>query len=221
VVSVNRNIVRYNKYLVVVAAVVLFVSYCYSYCDFLRTLQSLSVCSSSSSSTLFILFLEKKFNRTWSSSTINIVVNIYYAAGFNGSGRQLNHWISLHCAPRFEVKFIAMSHTRCFNVALSLLLHSQPCVSLSLVTWWTFFSHSSLSVAVRHWAAGRMSLHQSLMSTLRLLAACLHRNLFPFVIPNTISFTSLQSFILQMQPIRCGFLCMTIYSLQLQKSQKV
>jgi len=25
-------------------------------------------------------------------------VNIYYAAGFNGSGRWLNHWISLHCA---------------------------------------------------------------------------------------------------------------------------
>jgi len=25
------------------------------------------------------------------------VANIYYAAGFNGSGWQLNHWISLHC----------------------------------------------------------------------------------------------------------------------------
>jgi len=40
VVSVNRNIVRYNKYLVVVTVVVVFVSYCYSYCDFVRTLYS-------------------------------------------------------------------------------------------------------------------------------------------------------------------------------------
>jgi len=55
VVSVNRNIVRYNKYLVLVTIVVVFVSYCYSYCDFI--LQSLLVCSSLS--TLFILFLEK------------------------------------------------------------------------------------------------------------------------------------------------------------------
>jgi len=30
-------------------------------------------------------------------STINTEANIYYAAGFNGSGRQLNHWTSLHC----------------------------------------------------------------------------------------------------------------------------
>ena len=37
VVSVNRNIVRYKKYLLVVTVVVVFVSYCYSYCDFLRT----------------------------------------------------------------------------------------------------------------------------------------------------------------------------------------
>jgi len=40
VVSVNRNIVSYNKYLVVVTVVVVFVSYCYSYCDFVRTLYS-------------------------------------------------------------------------------------------------------------------------------------------------------------------------------------
>jgi len=39
-VSVNRNIVRYNKYLVVVTVVVVFVSYCYSYCDFVRTFYS-------------------------------------------------------------------------------------------------------------------------------------------------------------------------------------
>ena len=37
VVSVNINIVRYNKYLIVVTVVVAFVSYCYSYCDFVRT----------------------------------------------------------------------------------------------------------------------------------------------------------------------------------------
>ena len=35
-VSVNRNIVRYNKYIVVDTVVVVFVSYCYSYCDFVR-----------------------------------------------------------------------------------------------------------------------------------------------------------------------------------------
>ena len=40
VVSINRNIVRYNKYLVVVTVVVVFVSYCYSYCDFTRTFYS-------------------------------------------------------------------------------------------------------------------------------------------------------------------------------------
>jgi len=40
VVSVNRNIVRYIKYLVVVTVVVVFVSYCYSYCDFVRRLYS-------------------------------------------------------------------------------------------------------------------------------------------------------------------------------------
>ena len=42
VVSVNRIIVRYNKYLVVVTVVVAFVSfnYCYSYCYFVRTFYS-------------------------------------------------------------------------------------------------------------------------------------------------------------------------------------
>jgi len=44
VVSINRNIVRYNKYLVVVTVVVVFVSYCYSYCDFLRTFYSRCRC---------------------------------------------------------------------------------------------------------------------------------------------------------------------------------
>ena len=39
-VSVNRNIVRYNKYLVVVTVVVVFVSYCYSYYDFVKTFYS-------------------------------------------------------------------------------------------------------------------------------------------------------------------------------------
>jgi len=36
VVSVNRNIVKYNKYLLVITVVVVFVSYCYSYCDFVK-----------------------------------------------------------------------------------------------------------------------------------------------------------------------------------------
>jgi len=30
--------------------------------------------------------------------TINAELNIYYADGFKWSGRELNHWISLHCA---------------------------------------------------------------------------------------------------------------------------
>jgi len=34
VVSINRNIVGYNKYLLVVTVVIVFVSYCYNYCDF-------------------------------------------------------------------------------------------------------------------------------------------------------------------------------------------
>ena len=37
-VSVSRNIVRYNKYLLAITAVVVFVSYYYSYCDFVGTL---------------------------------------------------------------------------------------------------------------------------------------------------------------------------------------
>jgi len=37
-VSVNRNIVWYNKYVLIITVVVVFVSYCYSHCDFVRTL---------------------------------------------------------------------------------------------------------------------------------------------------------------------------------------
>jgi len=44
VVSISRNIVRYNKYIVVVTVVVVFVSYCYSYCDFGRTFYSRCWC---------------------------------------------------------------------------------------------------------------------------------------------------------------------------------
>ena len=40
-VSVSRNIVSYNKYLLVITVVVVFVSYCYSHCDFVKTLYSL------------------------------------------------------------------------------------------------------------------------------------------------------------------------------------
>jgi len=35
-IIVNRNIVGYNKYLLVITVLVIFVSYCYSYCDFVR-----------------------------------------------------------------------------------------------------------------------------------------------------------------------------------------
>ena len=55
------------------------------------------MCSSSSSSTLCIPFLEKKFNRS-QSVPIQILKRIFYSAdGFNGSGWELNHWTSLHC----------------------------------------------------------------------------------------------------------------------------
>jgi len=37
VVSVNRNIVRYNKYIVHCSCSFCQLSYCYSYCDFVRT----------------------------------------------------------------------------------------------------------------------------------------------------------------------------------------
>jgi len=40
VVSINRNIVGYIKYLLVDAVDVIFVSYCYSYCDFVKTFES-------------------------------------------------------------------------------------------------------------------------------------------------------------------------------------
>jgi len=33
-------VVRYNKYIVVVTVLVVFISYCYSYCDFVRTFYS-------------------------------------------------------------------------------------------------------------------------------------------------------------------------------------
>jgi len=57
VVSVNRNIVRYKKYLLVITVVVVFVSYWTKI--WFDIVQSLLVCSSSS--TLCVLFLEKKF----------------------------------------------------------------------------------------------------------------------------------------------------------------
>jgi len=39
-VSVKRNIVRYNKYVSVITVVVVFVSYFHNYCDFLRRFSS-------------------------------------------------------------------------------------------------------------------------------------------------------------------------------------
>jgi len=36
-------------------------------------------------------------------SNINTEANIYRADGFNGSGRELNHWTSIHCVrPRVK-----------------------------------------------------------------------------------------------------------------------
>jgi len=65
-VSVNRNIVEYNKYFLVITVVVVFVSYCYSYCDFRwNILESLLVCSSSSSSILCTSIF-RTFTRTQS-----------------------------------------------------------------------------------------------------------------------------------------------------------
>jgi len=39
-VNINRNIVGYIKYLLDIAVVVDFVSYCYSYCRFVRALRN-------------------------------------------------------------------------------------------------------------------------------------------------------------------------------------
>jgi len=44
VLSINRNTVRYNKYLIVVTVVLVFVNYCYSYCDFIRKFYSCYWC---------------------------------------------------------------------------------------------------------------------------------------------------------------------------------
>jgi len=60
VVSVNRNIVRYNKYVVVVTVVVVFVSYCYSYCDFVRALYSRYWCVQVQVLVPYSIFLKKK-----------------------------------------------------------------------------------------------------------------------------------------------------------------
>jgi len=64
VVSVNRNIVRYNKYLVVVTVVVVFVSYCYSYCDFVTTFYSRYWCVQVQVRVPIYSIFRKKFNRT-------------------------------------------------------------------------------------------------------------------------------------------------------------
>ena len=67
VVSVNRNIVRYYKYLVVVTVVVVLsviVIVIVISLEHSTVVVGVFKTSSSSSSALFILFLEKKFNRT-------------------------------------------------------------------------------------------------------------------------------------------------------------
>ena len=92
VVSVKRNIVRYNKYLVVVTVVVVFVSYCYIYVviSLEHSTVVIGVFKLKFECPIYSIF-RKKFNRTRSVSTINTEENNYYAAGLNGSGRQLNH----------------------------------------------------------------------------------------------------------------------------------
>ena len=56
--------VRYNKYLVVVTVVVAFVSYCYSYCDFVRTLYSRYWLVQVQVLVPIYSIFRKKFNRT-------------------------------------------------------------------------------------------------------------------------------------------------------------
>ena len=67
-VSVNRNIVRYNKYLVVVTVVVVLSVIVIVIVISLEHSTVVVGVFKLSSSTLFILFLEKKFNRTRSVS---------------------------------------------------------------------------------------------------------------------------------------------------------
>ena len=88
VVSVNRNIVRYNKYLVVVTLVVV-----------LSVIVIVIVISLEHSTVVVGVFKFKFEYPTYSifgkkslivysvCSTINTEASIYYAAGFNGSGR--------------------------------------------------------------------------------------------------------------------------------------
>jgi len=64
VVSVNRNIIRYNKYLVVVTVVVVLSVIVIVIVISIEHSTVVIGVLSSSSSTLFILFLEKKCNRT-------------------------------------------------------------------------------------------------------------------------------------------------------------
>ena len=89
-VSVNRNIVRYDKYLLVITVVLDFLSVIVI--AIVISLEHCTVAQSSRSSTLCILFSEKKFNRT-QSVPMKILQRIFImptADGFNGSGRELN-----------------------------------------------------------------------------------------------------------------------------------
>jgi len=91
VVSVNRNIVRYNKYLVVVTVVVvLSVSVIVIVISFDHSTVVVGVFKFKFEYSIYSIFREKVYSYS-ACSTINTVANIYYAAGFNGSGRQLNH----------------------------------------------------------------------------------------------------------------------------------
>ena len=70
-----------------------------------------------------------------------------------------------------------------FSYSCFFFIHS-PCGPLSQMTSWIFFTH----LLYQQWAsAGRLSLHQSLVLSLHLLADGLPCNLFPIVVPNMTS----------------------------------
>ena len=88
-VSVNRNIVRYNKYLVglvVTVVVVLSVIVIVIVISLEHSTVIVGVFKFKFEYPIYSIFREK-VESYLVCSTINTVANIYYAAGFNGSGR--------------------------------------------------------------------------------------------------------------------------------------
>ena len=87
VVIVNRNMVRYNKCLVVVTVVVvLSVIVIVIVISLEHSTVAVGVFKFKFEYRIYSIFREKVYSYSV-CSTINTVANIYYTAGFNGSGR--------------------------------------------------------------------------------------------------------------------------------------